>query len=250
MFKPSTEKINQLAKKYPKSVKQLEKIFNHSSSVYIDFANVVHWSEKLKWHIDLKKLKQLFNSFDTIKSVHFYNGLLERSDRSEKIIDEANKLGYLVSSKPVKKMHLLIDVSGIPNNSPAVLQNFIKKCLLNKLSIETIEYLNSQLKDLNDRGIKTVEHWKCNFDVEIGRDILIDHEHNGVKNFILWSGDSDFADPVSQLLKDKKSVTIFATARRVSPELEATGVLIFEIWKIKDFICWNREVSMVAKRTP
>jgi len=147
-------------------------------------------------------------------------------------------------------MNLPIDVSGIPNNSPAVLQNFIKKCLLNKLSIETIEYLNSQLKDLNDRGIKTVEHWKCNFDVEIGRDMLIDHEHNGVKNFILWSGDSDFADPVSQLLKDKKSVTIFATARRVSPELEATGVLIFEIWKIKDFICWNREMSIDAKRTP
>ena len=127
MFKPSTVKIGQLAKKYPKSVKQLEKIFNHPSSVYIDFANVVHWSEKLKWHIDLKKLKQLLNSFDTVKSVHFYNGLLEGSDRSEKIISEANKLGYLVSSKPVKKMHLPIDVSGIPNNSPAVLQNFIKR---------------------------------------------------------------------------------------------------------------------------
>lgn len=250
MFKPSTVKIEQLAKKYPKSIKQLEKIFNNPSSVYIDFANVIHWSEKLKWHIDLKKLKQLFDSFSTIKSVHFYNGLLKDNERSEKIIEEANKFGYIVSSKPVKKMQLSIDVSGIPENSPAILQNFIKKSLLKKFSIETIEYLNNQLKDLNDRGTKTIEHWKCNFDVEMGRDMLIDHEHNGIKNFILWSGDSDFADPITQLLNDKKSVCIFATARRISPELEATGVSIFEIWKIKDFICWNREISVVAKRTP
>jgi len=101
---------------------------------------------------------------------------------------------------------------------------------------------------LNNRGIKTIEHWKCNFDVEIGKDILIDHEHNKIENFILWSGDSDFADPINQLLKDGKSVSIFATARRISPELNATGVLIFEIWKIKDFICWNKELSKEVKK--
>ncbi len=248
MFKPSTEKIKLLSELYPESLKQLESIFDKSSSIYIDFANVVHWTKKLRWRIDLKRLKQLFNSFDTVKYVHFYNGLLKGNKNSEDIISDAQKLGYIVTSKPVKKMQLSIDVSSIPKNSPSILQNFIKKSLLKKFSIETIEYLNTQLEELNNREIKTIEHWKCNFDVEMGRDMLIDHEHNKVENFILWSGDSDFADPINQLLKDKKSVSIFATARRISPELNATGVLIFEIWKIKDFICWNKELSTEVKK--
>ena len=164
MFKPSTEKIKLLSKVYQKSVKQLESVFNNTTSVYIDFANVIHWSEKLKWHIDLKRLKQLFNSFNTIKYVHFYNGLLENNKNSENIINEAEKLGYLVTTKAVKKMKLSIDVSGIQKNSPSILQKFIKKSLLNKFSIETIEYLNNKLKELNNRGIRFIEHWKCNFD--------------------------------------------------------------------------------------
>jgi hypothetical protein len=48
MFKPSTEKISQLSKIYPQSIKQLKPIFNKPTSVYIDFANVFHWSKKLK----------------------------------------------------------------------------------------------------------------------------------------------------------------------------------------------------------
>lgn len=248
MFKSVTEKIKLLSEIYPESLKQLKSIFKKSTSVYIDFANVIHWSKKLKWHIDIKRLKQLFNSFDTIKYVHFYNGLLDGNKNSKDIIDNAKKLGYLVTTKPVKKMQLSIDVSGIQKNSPAILQGFIKRSLLKKFSIETIEYLNTQLEDLNNRGIRFIEHWKCNFDVEIGRDMLIDHEHNHIENFVLWSGDSDFADPVNQLLKTGKTVSIFATARRISPELDATGVLIFEIWKIKDFICWNKELSKEVKK--
>ena len=247
MFKPSTKKIKILAKIYPQRIKELKSIFRKNTSVYIDFANVYHWQRKLKWHIDLKRLKQLFNSFDTIQLIRFYNGLLQGDEKSEKIIKKAKDLGYIVTSKPVKKMHLSIDVSGIPKNSPVILQKFIKKSLLRKFSIETIEYLNNQLEELNKRGIKTIEHWKCNFDVEIGRDMLIDHQQNKIDSFVLWSGDSDFADPVNQLLRDKKSVTIFATARRISPELASTGALIFELWKIKDFICWNKEISKQVK---
>lgn len=62
---------------------------------------------------------------------------------------------------------------------------------------ETIEYLNSYLRKLNESGTLFVEHKKCNFDVEIGK------------------------------------VVIFATARRVSSELSATKAPIFDIQKIK-----------------
>jgi len=247
MFKPTTKDIQILAKIYPKRIKELKTIFRKRASIYIDFANVYHWQEKLKWHIDLKRLKRLFDSFKTVRQVRFYNGVLPGDEKSERIIKTAEKLGYIVTSKPVKKMQLSIDVSGIPKNSPAVLQKFIKKSLLRKFSIETIEYLNTQLEELNKRGIKTIEHWKCNFDVEIGRDMLIDHQQNKIDSFVLWSGDSDFEEPVKQLLKDKKFVAIFATARRISPELASTGALIFELWKIKDFICWSSEMSKEVK---
>lgn len=142
-------------------------------------------------------------------------------------------------------MRLSIDVSSIPPNSPDIVKDFIRKPLLQKLNIETIEFLNAQLKDLNNQGILFIEDLKCNFDVEIGRDMLID-DKNGTESFVLWSGDSDFTDPIKQLLSDGKKVVLFATARRVSSELNAltkNGLFIFDIQKIKEFICWKRELS-------
>ena len=112
------------------------------------------------------------------------------------------------------------------------------------LTIETVEYLNGKLKELNDNGITHIEHRKCNFDVEIGRDMFLDNERNSIDTFILWSGDSDFADPVSQLLQAKKKVILFATARRVSLELQQTKVPVFEIQKIRNFICRPDEIQV------
>lgn len=77
MFKPRTKKLELLSQIYPHRVKELEKIFNKTTSIYIDFANVYHWQDKLKWHIDLKRLKQLLDSFSNIKTVRLYNGLLK-----------------------------------------------------------------------------------------------------------------------------------------------------------------------------
>jgi hypothetical protein len=75
--------------------------------------------------------------------------------------------------------------------------------------------------------------------------MLLD-DKKGATNFVLWSGDSDFADPVQQLLGDGKKVVLFATARRVSSELNALthkGLFIFDIQKIRDFICWKKEIA-------
>jgi|GEM_PF-2501835 len=69
---------------------------------------------------------------------------------------------------------------------------------------------------------------------------------NRIDNFILWSGDSDFEDPIRQLLTDKKKVMLFATARRVATELSdlrSVGLAIFDIQKIKEFICYKKEMS-------
>lgn len=38
--------------------------------------------------------------------------------------------------------------------------------------IENIEYLNNIFRELNSAGVYYIEDRKCNFDVEIGRDML------------------------------------------------------------------------------
>ena len=246
-FEPKTERIKKLAEIYPERVEELKQIFDKTTNIYIDYANVIHWANKLKWHVEIKRLYQLLSSFNTIGAIRFYNGTLIGNFQSEKFNKDAEKQGYDVKTKPVKIMKISIDVSSIPTNSPAILKNFIKRPLLKKLTLETIEYLNGKLKELNDQGAKHIEIRKCNFDVEIGRDMLLDYEKNNIDNYILWSGDSDFADPVNQLLKDGKRVVIFATARRISAELGETASLKFDIQKIRNFICFANELPQDVK---
>lgn len=137
-------------------------------------------------------------------------------------------------------MRMSVNTSSISASSPSLLENFIKKCLLSKLNIETIEFLNKKLTDFNKQGITYIEDRKCNFDVEIGRDMLRDFDKDDLNTFILWSGDSDFADPIAQLMEDKKKIFLFATAREVSYELNEMNIPVFDIKKIKEFICWPK----------
>ena len=71
MFTPKTEKIKKIADDKLRVIKQLEDIFSVTTRIYIDYANVRPWSAKLNWHIDLKRLKQFLDSFDTIEAINF-----------------------------------------------------------------------------------------------------------------------------------------------------------------------------------
>lgn len=244
MFKTTSKPLKELSLKHHRVINLLEKIFSAKTNVYIDYANVFHWQDKLGYHIDFKRLKQLFNAFSNINEVKIYQGELEGDSRSVEIIKDLKEQSYIVRTKPVKIMNLPIDVSSIPLNSPAILKDFVNKSLLGKLDIETVEFLNSKLVELNMKGMKSIKHLKCNFDVEIASDMVVDSiKDPTTENFILWSGDSDFADTISQLSLQKKKVVVFATARKVSRELSETGSYIFDIKKIKDFICWKREIT-------
>lgn len=189
-------------------------------------------------------MKQCLDSFDTIQAIKLYHGTLAGDAESEQFVKDIQGFGYDLKTKPVKIMRLSIDVSSIPANSPDILRDFIRAPLLRSLNLAAIEFLNRELEKLNKQGKRYLEDRKCNFDVEIGRDMLID-ERNGVGNFVLWSGDSDFADPLGQLLKGGKRVFLFATARRVAAELNdlrKKGLVIYDIQKIRDFICWKKEI--------
>lgn len=245
MFTPKTERIKEIADRNPELVKRLDGIFSATTRVYIDYANVRPWSTKLQWHIDLKRLKQFLDSFDTTKAINFYNGYLDGDAQSEKEIKDVEDRKYVVRTKPVKILHFPIDVSSIPKDSTALLDQFIRRALLRKYEVGTIEYLNERFRDMNKKGEFYIEDRKCNFDVEIGVDMLLDNEKNEAETFALWSGDSDFADPLEKLLKQGKRVILFGTAGRISSELNAlreSGLEIFDVFHLKEFICWKKEL--------
>jgi uncharacterized LabA/DUF88 family protein len=251
MFKPKTERIKNITQDKPEVIKQLESIFNDKTRVYIDYANVRPWSEKLGWHIELKRLKQFLDSFDTVEAVNFYNGYLAGNERSEKEKSEAEDNKYFLRTKPVKIMKFSIDVSSILADSTILLDQFVRRALLKKYEISTIEYLNERFKSMNKKGEYFIEDMKCNFDVEIGVDMLLDCERNNAQTFILWSGDSDFVDSIEKLISAGKRIILFATVRKVSKELSALadkGLMIFDIQKIRNFICWKKELE--CKRDP
>jgi uncharacterized LabA/DUF88 family protein len=246
MFEPKTDRIKTISIKNSDRIKELECVFAKSTHVYIDYANVRPWSNKLGWHVDEKRLKQFLDSFDTIKAVKFYYGTLEGSQESESFMNEVQHLGYAVQTKPVKTIPLSINVTSISPTSPDILKEFIRKPLMQKLKIETVEYLNGQLLELNKQGTVKLEDKKCNFDVEIGCEMMLDRERHNIETYCLWSGDCDFEDVITKLLSDNRKVILFCTARRVSNELNvltSKGLLIYDIQKIKDFICWKRELK-------
>lgn len=212
--------------------------------IYIDFANVIKWQERLGWHIDLKRLMQLLSSFDQIKDVKIYTGTLLDEPKSVHSIDEVKRCGYTVVTKPVKKIKIPIDVSSIPADSPAIIRQFIRAPLLQKFNIQTIEYLNARIRELNQSGIYYLEDLKCNFDVEIGIDMHGDMVNGKIENFVLISGDSDFADPLMLLLREQKKVILMMTHRKVGRELndlKAGCLIMYDIDKIKKFICWPKD---------
>ncbi len=244
IFNPSTDRIAKLAEKYPKKIEFLSKSFTKKTNIYIDYANVFHWQKKLGWHIDFKRLIQLLRSYTNVNKVVVYQGVLNGNEDSRKTVEDLEKWGYVVRTKPVKEMNLSIDMTGTPIDSPFVIKDYIDKALLGKFDLETIEFLNERLLELNRQGITHIKHLKCNFDVELASDMLIDNiQDESIENFVLWSGDSDFADTIEHLKTKGKNAIIFATSRRISIELSQTGSFVFELKKIKDFICWSKEIG-------
>lgn len=246
MFTSKTPRLEELSKResLKKSVDKINALFSGKTNVYIDFANVRPWSEKLGWHINPKRLKQFLNSFDGIDSIKWYQGELAGDKKSQEEIKNLNECKYDVRTKPVKIMKLFIDVSSISIQSPDLLKKFMRKSLLRKCDIETVEFFNKKLREMNDRGIYYIEDRKCNFDVEIGTDMRVDDLKGSVATFVLWSGDSDFADPIKTLIANGKKVVLFATAGRISRELNGLvgeGLSIVDIFELRDFICWKRE---------
>ena len=152
-FKAKTSRIEKLAKAFPKVIEDLGGILDRQTGVYLDYANMRAWSEKLGWHIDLTRLWQLYDSFNCAKKVCFYYGTKHGDCESEALIRTVRSTGYEVKTKAVKKIRISIDVSSISEGSPDILKNFIARDFLKSLPLKSIEHLNAHLKNLNNQGV-------------------------------------------------------------------------------------------------
>jgi len=232
-------------------INELKSWLDGKTHIYIDYANVRAKCERKGWALDFAKLDDLFRTLEKVKCATIYFGKIVGNRDSEGFHAMLKGFRFKIETKPVKFMRLSIDVSGIPKDSPNVIKNFVEPCLLRKLKVEAIEYLNSQLRELNETGIKNIEMMKCNFDVEIARDMLLDYEVRDVETFCLWSGDSDFASPILHLLNAKKRVIVISDG--ISPELndlKPDGLRIFDIKKLKDIIGYEKQRGLRLESPP
>ena len=119
MFVAKTKRIEELAKLFPGVIEKLDtRILENPSGIYIDWANVLYWQDRLGWHFCTKRQKQLFDSFDTVQFVKIYTGTLEGNEKSAESIKELEAFGYEVITKPVKLMRTPPNLSLIHISEP------------------------------------------------------------------------------------------------------------------------------------
>jgi len=147
LFKGLTPALETLAKKYSRQILELESLLDRRTNLYLDYANLKNWSSKLGWQIDMRRLRQFLQCFDTVNEIKVYYGTIAGNAASENRIDKLKKLGYTVVTKPVKLIRLSVDVSSLSSSSATnILRNFIASELLRQLKVESVEYLNDLLR--------------------------------------------------------------------------------------------------------
>ncbi|MBU4299340.1 NYN domain-containing protein [Patescibacteria group bacterium] len=205
----------------PKSVTFKEEIENIGYS---------HKSKEVKWvpavlettaHFKVL-VRRLFDVLDNVKNTNsaVSNRLYDLVKRLEKVLESgrgtsaAGEPAYtFFDEEQVKAIYELIE--GLDSD-------------LRKLNIDITE-LQASLKE-------PVQRRKCDFDVEISRDI-----YNNLENFeiiIIFSGDGDYATLAEDLiLKGKKVIVVFAPGHK-GKEYEdfKIGLFLCSAKKLKQFI--------------
>src|SRR3989344_6896 len=151
------------------------------TKVYIDGSNTYRAQKKLGWLIDWKKVIELFSEKYEVMEWRYYVGLKDEDLKMRSFINFLKLLGFNVITKPLKKIMI----------------------------------------DLDDPIFKILHHtfiYKANFDVEITADMILDS--SGVKEFMLFSGDSDFVYLIKRLKELGKETNVYSSRKTISWELK------------------------------
>ncbi len=84
-------------------------ILRGKTAVFVDWANVYGWKKSLKLEIDISILYKYLKSYKEIEEIYLYFGK-DNHPKSEKFLNQAEKIGYKVITKPVK--YILVENLG------------------------------------------------------------------------------------------------------------------------------------------
>ncbi|MBI3619065.1 NYN domain-containing protein [Candidatus Peregrinibacteria bacterium] len=135
--------------------------------VLIDWANIFHAQRKNGWAVDTRKLLALFKEHPEIHDIVLFHGT-DQHEKSQSFLREQAAIGYRIVTKAVKKVPVTVDHEGNP----------LPEAILRR---------------------------KCDFDVEIAKEILLNLDR--YQGFILMSGDGDYA-PILDVLRERRTQTI------------------------------------------
>ncbi len=196
---------------------------------YLDLSNIFHWQATLKWNFSIfYVIKQLFE-ISVLNEVRIYYGLNQRElNKSENFHRHLRQTGAIVITKPVKWIRKDI-TKGL----------FVKPITLGLFDSQAHAKLSELVEYLQQQGIK-IEEPKCNFDVEIALNLLDAADY--VSGVLIFSGDSDFKEPLQRLRLKGKNVYIFGVRGMVGKELWQVCSKYF------DFGQWYRGPKMRKPR--
>lgn len=171
----------------------------------IDWANVYGWTKKLKWQVNVQKLFDFLKSYPEIFDIRFYFGVEKNNEKSEKFQKEVVGIGFNLISKEVKWVPVILEQSHFKNilkELKEIFQNWQEPHSVSGASSITLMHI----QELNKVLSQPFRRRKCDFDIEITKDIL-----TNVDNFdilILFSGDGDYKAIVEHLLDNGKKVIV------------------------------------------
>lgn len=186
-----------------------EKIFylHEKTLAVIDWANVYGWSDKQKWRVDPKKLYRYLKLYTEIQEIRFYFGVEIGNYQSEKFQKEIKGMGYVLVSKGVKRVPVILEKSYFRDLYQDILKTIATIKLLIKESREKqIRQTSVMLDDLREKIRQPIFRRKCDFDCEITLDVL--RMLSSFDSLILFSGDGDYKKLVEYLLDCKKQVIV------------------------------------------
>lgn len=176
---------------------------------YLDLANMFHWQKVLKWNFSIYDIIDQLFALGSVKEIRVYYGFNEREpEKSKRLHKRLRERGAIVISKPVKWIRKGIDKTF-----------FVSAYTLNRFDDKAHSKLDELIDYLNEKKVQ-IEEPKCNFDVEIALDMLDAVEK--VSGVLLFSGDSDFREPLERLVLKGKRVYLFGVRGQVARELWGT----------------------------
>lgn len=167
------------------------------AKIYIDGANMFYTQQKLGFSIDWQKMQNYLKERWDVLEMRYYVGVKEADEKMRSYLRYLDSIGIMPVTKPLKVIKI------------------------NK------DHILARVKNFK-------EIYKCNFDVEMTTDILLDRTEMG--DMLLFSGDSDFDYLVKKLHDLGKSVVVFSSRKMISWELKLSAKKYVFLEDLKELI--------------